>query len=180
MVCYLHLIFSVEFKHTVRDYPTIRKKDDILDNISFWIHWLVSIVVYQWLIFRFFIKSYFFLCVDVFFLNCDRMTLAVVNDFSFPRNTIATSFFSRNWTYCNSRSMPSYIVSSICHKYLDFLLLSFHKAIIKLRNLKQIQIRMIFTLLPYTPLTTDKSHFGSIKNCPVSGYTLIYHTLICK
>lgn len=27
-----------------------------------------------------------------FFLNCDRVTLAVVNDFSFPRNTIATFF----------------------------------------------------------------------------------------
>lgn len=134
MVYYLHLIFSVEFKHTVRDYPTIRKKDDIPDNISFWIYWLVSIDVYQWLINRFFVKSYFLLSVDGFFLNCDRVTLAVVNDFSFPRNTIATSFFSCTWTYCNSRSMPSYIVSSICHKYLDCLVLSFRKAIIKSRK----------------------------------------------
>lgn len=134
MVYYLHLIFSVEFKHTVRDYPTIRKKDDIPDNISFWIYWLVSIDVYQWLIFRFFVKSYFLLSVDGFFLNCDRVTLAVVNDFSFPRNTIATSFFSCTWTYSNSRSMPSYIVSSIWHKYLDCLVLSFHKAIIKSRK----------------------------------------------
>lgn len=39
-------------------------------------------------------------------------------------------FFPRTWTYCNGRSMPSYIVSSICHKYLDCLVLSFHKAII--------------------------------------------------
>lgn len=130
MVYYLHLIFSVEFKHTVRDYPTIRKKDDIPDNISFWIYWLVSIDVYQWLIFRFFVKSYFLLSVDVFFLNCDRVTLAVVNDFSFPRNTIATSFFPCTWTYCNSTSTPSYKVSYICHKYLDCLVLSFYKAII--------------------------------------------------